>query len=126
MKKQTQSVLLAIETGLLVLILLIGGFIWWTGHKKTELVREKSPDGTYAVVIWEKGIPDALGSDHVEVSLYETGDLGRYWISFLAEVANEGAPARYQIEWLEDGVKIRLSGKEQPDAVYILPFEATE
>ena len=32
----------------------------------------------------------------------------------------------YEIEWLDDGVQIILSGEEQPTAYYILPYKTLE
>ena len=31
--------------------------------------------------------------------------------------------AGYEVEWMDDGVQIVLTGSEQPDAYYFLPFE---
>ena len=41
-------------------------------------------------------------------------------------VANDGARGEYEIEWLDDGVQIILSGEEQPTAYYILPYKTLE
>lgn len=41
-------------------------------------------------------------------------------------VANDGARGEYEIEWLDDGVQIVLSGEEQPTAYYILPYKTLE
>ena len=40
--------------------------------------------------------------------------------------ANDGARGEYEIEWLDDGVQIILSGEEQPTAYYILPYKTLE
>ena len=49
-----------------------------------------------------------------------------YCASFKADVANDGARGEYEIEWLDDGVQIILSGEEQPTAYYILPYKTLE
>lgn len=69
-----------------------------------------------------------FGSAHVEITLFEVipeDERPRvfYRASFKADVVNDGARAGYEVEWLEDGVKIALSGSEQPTAYYILPFK---
>lgn len=49
-----------------------------------------------------------------------------YRASFKADVANDGERGEYEIEWLDDGVQIILSGEEQPTAYYILPYKTLE
>lgn len=88
-----------------------------------------SPDGNYTLLITEVKPPDfPFGSAHVEITLFEVIPEDErphvfYRASFKADVANDGARAGYEVEWLEDGVQIALSGSEQPTAYYILPFK---
>lgn len=49
-----------------------------------------------------------------------------YRASFKADVANDGARGEYEIEWMDDGVQIILSGEEQSTAYYILPYKTLE
>ena len=99
---------------------------------KGELLRETSPDGDYTLLIKRTAAPDfPFGEDHLQVTLFEVipeNETPRiyYRASFKADVANDGAPAAYQIEWLEEGVQIALIGSEQPTAYYILPFKKIE
>ncbi len=51
--------------------------------------------------------------------------MGKYRNLFYADVANDGMQAGYQVEWLEEGVLIRLMGSEQPTAYYVLPYKET-
>lgn len=130
MRKWVLPILLAVESMVLVLAILIGYLLYGGEYKETELFREKSPDGSYAILIREVGVPDfPFGSDHLRVTLYETIPDGEklrsfYRASFTADVATDGAPAAYKVEWLEDGVQIALIGQEQPTAYYILPFKS--
>lgn len=100
--------------------------------EETELFRESSPDGGYTLLITEVGEPGfPFGCDRLEVTLFEVvpeGETPRryYRASFMADVANDGARGIYQIEWLEDGVQVALSGQEQPTSYYILPFRTLE
>ena len=67
----------------------------------------------------------------MEVTLFETipeseGPRRYYRASFRVDVANDGARAEYKVEWLDEGVQIALSGKEQPTAYYVLPFKTLD
>lgn len=132
MRKRVLLILLAVESMVLVLAILIGHLLYVGEFKETELFREKSPDGGYGIRICEVGVPDfPFGSDHLKVTLYETIPDGEklrafYRASFTADVATDGAPAAYKVEWLEDGVQIALIGEEQPTAYYILPFKTLD
>jgi len=123
MKQRILKILLLIET------LIIASAVLWTcftfvNSKKTELLRETSPDGNYLLIIQELGTPDwPFGADHLIVSLYEQNTEPRYRVSFQADVSNDGCMADYEIEWLEEGVQIVLIGSEQPTAYYVLPFK---
>lgn len=95
-------------------------------YDEEELLRETSPDGGYTLLITRIAEPDfPFGDDHLEVTLFEVIPETIYYYSatFRADVSNDGAPAAYQIEWLEDGVQVALIGSEQPTAYYILPFK---
>ena len=93
---------------------------------------EESPDGKYTLKIDEIGTPDfSFGNSHLEITLFEMlpedERPGLYYrASFKADVANDGARGEYEIEWLDDGVQIILSGEEQPTAYYILPYKTLE
>lgn len=100
--------------------------------EEKELLREFAPDGIYALTIRELGAPDfPFGDDHLKITLFEVIPEGerprvQYSASFKADVASDGGRAGYEVEWLEDGVQIALSGSEQPTAYYILPFKTLE
>ncbi len=149
MKKNLATGLLVIETILLILILLFNArnktagtedseginsdrYRDMTVSDNTELLREASPAGDYTLLITRIAEPDfPFGEDHLQITLFEVipeGEAPRayYRTSFQADVANDGAPAAYQIEWLEEGVQIALTGSEQPTAYYILPFKGID
>lgn len=95
-------------------------------YVEEELLRDTSPDGGYTLVITRIAEPDfPFGDDHLKVKLFEViPDLIYYYrATFKEDVSNDGAPAAYQIEWLEDGVQVALIGSEQPTAYCILPFK---
>lgn len=102
------------------------------GSTKNELLRELSPDGNYTLLIMEVRPPDfPFGDAHLEITLFEVipeDERPRvyYRASFKADVANDGARAGYEVEWLEDGVQIALSGKGQPTSYYVLPFKTLD
>lgn len=149
MKQKILVILVIIETAILVLVLLnyytelknknniqnsednnISSDLDMSG--KTEIFREASPDGNFVVYIEEIGVPDfSFGKAHLQVTLFEVipedESPGVYYrASFQADVANDGAPADYEIEWLDNGVQIALIGSEQPTAYYILPFRTLD
>lgn len=150
MKRNTLVTLLIVETT----VIIIGQIFYYAGHfkenknsqepsensyeflavesKENELFRELSPDGNYTLIITAVGEPGfPFGADQLEVTLFEmipeNERPGRYYsASFRADVANDGARAEYNVEWLHDGVQIALSGEEQPTAYYVLPFKTLD
>lgn len=147
MKQKTLVALLVIETIILTLVLLGKSTDeknsiqnseesnvnnTWVASGETEIFREESPDGRFTLKIDEIGSPDfPFGNSHLEITLFEMipedERTGQYYrASFKADVANDGARGEYKIEWLDDGVRIALSGEEQPTAYYILPFETLD
>ena len=90
MKARAFKVLLWIETFIIVLEVLWICFALIT-NRKTELLREASPNGDYLLVIQELGEPGwPFGSDHLRISLYENKPVHFYRVSFDADVANDG------------------------------------
>ena len=126
MKQRILKILLLIET-LIIVSAMLWGCLTFVNSKKTELLRETSPDGNYLLIIQELGTPDwPFGADHLKISLYEQNAEPRYRVSFQADVFNDGCTANYEIEWLEDSVQIALIGSEQPTAYYVLPFKTLQ
>lgn len=127
MKSKILKILLCIETAILLLFAVYIAVCVWTSGK-TELLREYSPDGNYVLTIERLGEPDwPFGSDHLRIRLYENTDKEQYYrVSFEADVANDGGYGNYEVEWLDEGVQIALSGEEQPTAYYILPFKTLD
>lgn len=121
--KRLLTALLAIESVLLVLALIIIAIQGSAGSPpQTKLTRETDATGRYAVTIWRIGEPEwSFGSDHLKVQLSDTENFGNN-VSFESDVKSDGAYASYKIEWIENAVKITLNGSDQPPAEYILPF----
>ena len=127
MKTRTLKILLMIQSVVLVLILTWLFVKIKDANKETELLREISPDGDYELLIEELGKPTffLFPIDRIRVYLYEnTNNQERYVVTFRVDVRTEGGTADYNIEWLEDGVQIILSGVESN--YYILPFKTLE
>ena len=119
-------VLLIIET-LIIISMIFSDFNPVLHSQKTVLCRDISPDGKYCVLIEENGLPDwPFGSDHLSIALYENSDDHRYSVRFDADVATDGCQADYEVEWLEEGAQIALTGSDQPVSYYILPFRTLE
>ena len=108
MRQRILKILLLIET-LVIVSAVLWGCLTFVNSKKTELLRETSPDGNYLLIIQELGTPAwPFGADHLKISLYEQNAEPRYRVSFQADVSNDGCTANYEIEWLEDSVQIAL------------------
>lgn len=129
MKTRTLIILFIIESVVMVRL-----FMWTfgegtDGNNKTELLREISPDGDYVLLIEELGKPvlysKYYASDRIKVTLYQNNSHENYCESFRVEISTRGDTAQYEIEWMEDGVRIVFSGWES-DYCYILPFKASE
>ncbi len=131
MKKCIMRIALFSETTILLVLLLIGSFHYVIEVKKTELLKEVSPDGNYTLLIQEIGEPDfPFGDDHIRVYLSEKRSKDDpykpyYWAEFKADVPTDGTRAGYGVEWLEDGVQVTLRG-EMGEAYYLLPFKTLE
>lgn len=124
MKKKLLPILLGIETVFLLLSVSLWIITYTTHTQKNEIDREASPNGEYTLVLYRIGEPDwPFGSDHLEVTLFKTGDSSNFGTTFQADVANDGANATYEVNWSETEVKITLLGSEQPNSVYCLPLE---
>jgi len=123
MQKRTMKRLLIIEFMIIVLLLM---YIFWEIKYNTdnvELLHEISPDGDYVLIIEEFGKPvfpfyPAL----IKVIFYSHEQ--SYSVVFNVDVVTRDGTVQYGIEWLEDGVRIILSGKESH--YYILPFKTLE
>lgn len=127
-KGKITLILLIVENVLLLALIFAGNTIYKSNHTETEIFRESSPDGQYTVKIDRTGEPDRIGEsygyDRLTIHLYKPDTL--YGTKFSAEICTDGGYAEYSVEWLSDGVQISLSGKEQSDSVYILPFPDIE
>ncbi len=132
MKKRIIPVLHAIEILILLLVMLIGCYVFVTKYKATELCRESSPDEKFFVLVQEIGEPGfPFGSDRIEVTLFEKRSEEYpfkpfYMVSFTADIPTDGTKAGYRVEWLDDGVQVVLRGEKGREYYYILPFKTIE
>lgn len=122
MKEKILKIIFIIENFVLVIALLLCLLLSYL-NKNTELFREYSPNREYVLYITEIGTPAwPFGPDRVKITMYKS-EAPDQCVSFRADVRNDGAPAGYEVTWLDDGVQITLSGEEQPTSYYILPFK---
>ncbi|MDE6924719.1 MAG: hypothetical protein K2O97_11965 [Acetatifactor sp.] len=123
MKRRTLKMLLVAE--FIVIVLLFLWIFWYIGYNfdNVELLCETSPDGDYVLRIEETSKPVfSLYPAQIRVNLYS--HIHSYAVLFDTKVATGDGTVHYEIEWLEDGVLIILSGKESH--YYILPFKTLE
>lgn len=121
MKTKTLKILLIVESVVMILLL------WWFYSEITDsnnrivLLRENSPDGDYELIIQEIGKPRFFYPvDRIQVTLSDNNNPGHY-TAFRVDISTGGDFAKYEIEWMEDGVQIVLSGDKF--LFYILPFK---
>lgn len=131
MKAKILKTLLIFESAVIVLTLVWIFYELATCNNKTELLCEISPDGNYVLLIQEIGRHSLVFSgsihaiDRIKVTLYENNShFLHYGASFKADISTRSGSAKYEIEWLEDGVRIVLSGYKSE--YYILPFRTLE
>lgn len=131
MKKRTMKMLLVAE--FMVIVLLFLWIFWYVyvglNSDNVELLHETSPDGDYVLDIEETIEPFfSIDPAQIRVRLYSSEytypGKRSYAVMFYTEVATRDRTVHYEIEWLEDGVLVILSGKEPH--YYILPFKTLE
>lgn len=126
MKTKTLKILLVVEFVITVFVLYILLSAFREGGLGDELFREFSPDGKYELVIEGKTAPNGLYSavSFFKVKLCENKAENPYIVWFRAQISASGGPPVYEIEWIEDGVRIGLYGYQTYD--YILLFKTAE
>lgn len=88
----------------------------------TVQFQEASPDGSYTLCIEELGKPTPIlyPLDRIRIRFYENNAEECYSIMFSVNVHTNGNKADCDMEWLDDGVQIVLSGTKSQ--YYVLPF----
>lgn len=113
--KKIVTILLMLETLILLITLIFGCFHFYNKNVETEVYRQSSEDGCQTVVIYEVGEPDwPFGNAHYKV--YGPSN-------FYVDVADDGGRGKFIVEWKKDSVIITFCGSEQDNAVYELPFK---
>lgn len=128
MKTKTLKILLVVEFLITVLILYCLLSAFRERRVGDELFREFSPDGEYELVINGMTAPNGLYSafSYYKVMLYEAKAQNPYRVWFCTEFPASRGRLEYEVEWLEDGVKIGLYGNMFEPYDYILPFKTSE
>ena len=104
---------------LAALLILIGSFIYATRYRISDIDAAASPDGEHEIVFQAVGEPDwPFGYSHARIVLKRNGAAVT---KHQFDVANDGGvlhPENWSVRWEENGVKVMISGEEQPDAFY--------
>ena len=104
----------------------IGGFIYVTRYRITDIDAASSGDGQYEVIFQAVGEPDwPFGNSHARIVLKHNGAV---ITKRKFDVANDGAilhPDNWSVRWEENCVKAVISGEEQPDELYTFFFNGT-
>ena len=131
MKKRTMKMLLVAEFMVIVLLFLWIFLYFYVrlNFDKVELLHETSPGGDFVLDIEETFKPVfSIYPTQIRVRLYSSEytypGKRSYAVMFYTEVATGDGTVHYEIEWLEDGVLVILSGKDPQ--YYILPFTTLE
>ena len=116
-------------TALLLLItgaLLVGGFLYTTKYKISDIASSLSSDGLYELLYQSVGEPDwPFGDSHAQFVLKRNGKI---ITKYQFDVANDGSilyPDSWRVTWKENGAEVLISGEEQPDILYTLSFDGT-
>ena len=109
----------------IVIAMLLLWIIYQTVNAKHTTVQfqEASPDGNYTLCIEKLGKPTYIlhPLDRIRIRFYENeAKEERYSIMFYVNVHTNGNKADCNVEWLDDGAQIVLSGTESQ--YYVLPF----
>lgn len=99
-------------------------------HSK-EIYQEKSPDGTHTLIISRIARPrNHHDEDWLNIQMFSTVDLKYPYAAHCSDLTekfyNNGELASYDVEWLDIGAKVTISGDYHHDQVYILPFYIPE
>lgn len=93
----------------------------------TVQFQEASPDGSYVLCIEELGSPTPVlyPMDRIRIRFRESDEKEEchsvtHSVTFRVNVPTKGDKADCNVEWLDDGVRIVLSGTESQ--YYVLPF----
>lgn len=110
----------------LLVTVLLGSILFLTKYKITEIDSSNSPNGKYKVIFQEVGEPDwPFGHSHARLLLLEQD---RILIKEKFDVADDGcrlSTGNWNVNWDDDCVQIIISGKEQPDKLYVLYFDGS-
>lgn len=96
-----------------------------------EIYQEKSPDGTHTLIISRIARPrNHHDEDWLNIHMFSTVDLKYPYAAHHSDLTekfyNNGELASYDVEWLDIGAKVTISGDYHHDQVYILPFYVPE
>lgn len=107
---------------------LIGGFIYRTQYRVSEVGREKSEDGKYEIIFQMIGQPDwpfgATAGRFVVKDLADHEQLQKTDITIL----DDGAVFRdtnWEVTWYPAGVEIIISGSEQGNETYVVYYDGS-
>lgn len=104
----------------LLLAILVGGLVYITKYRLTEVGVETSYNGKHEVVFYEKGEPQfPFGSTTVRVVVREVD--GETIEDFTTTINDDGAilhESNWKVDWYPGGLDITLKGSEQEDRVY--------
>lgn len=117
-------------TVVLTAALLLGGtggvILYRTRYAKTEVTRDRSPDGRYTLTVYMVGEPVfPFGPARCR---FELSEGRRKIVRYGFDVYGDGGPAvedDFTILWSEDCATVTVAAEEQQDAVYVLSFDGT-
>ena len=129
-KRKTNFKLFIIVMLLMMITVAIIGFlgvIYVDNYKETELCEYTSDDASYKLEIVELGkISEPYGPTNCAFKLYlndEQIDKYKFIVLNDGELPDE---ENFEVEWLEDKVKIMVSGEDQKDKLYYLTYTKPE
>ena len=111
---------------ILLVTVLLESILFMTKYKITDIDSSESPNGKYKVIFQEVGESDwPFGHSHARLLLLEQD---RILIEEKFDVAADGctlSAGNWNVSWNDNCVQIIISGKEQPDELYVLYFDGS-
>ena len=111
----------------LLLVCLLGIFIYDMTYKINPVDVSSSPDGAYELSFQQVGQPDwPFGYTHVRLVLQKGKEKV---ITKSLDIADDGGNAsanNWNVKWKDDSVEVSIYGDEQFDVLYTLNFDGTD
>lgn len=125
--KILKRILLALLIIFVVVCITVCVLLCMIRYRRTEVVKITSPDGEHTAVVTQIGEPEwPFGPSHCELDLYK----GKKKVTgYRFDIYDDGGNAyegNFGFRWTDDGMCLTVTASEQPETVYMVPFDGGE